>query len=210
MNKLLLGLVPILLLLASPVLAIFGGEAINFTFAKCSYLTANITPSELEEWSAQSCIEQSAGNFYCVCNDNYILNLTPAQNSVGTFVITMTNFYGEVQQPIIRQVFVGNSNGWVPINGMCQIDGCQPPYQCIKNNSSWGKCLLMEGNNTEPQPVVEKGNITNVSVVQPMQITSAVGAEQPTGILYLLILIIIIISVVIGFLYREIKRDREK
>lgn len=78
--------------------SIFGGESVSFDFARCDYLLVNISPSQQGEWSAQGCADESAGNFYCLCSDGYVLNLTAAKNSVGDFDILMTNYY-DVSMP---------------------------------------------------------------------------------------------------------------
>jgi len=78
---------------------IYGGETITYTIDRCNWLTVNITPSDLHEWRASpSCIEEIAGNFRCVCDNNYALSLSPAPNSVGDFNIVITNYWlsGEV------------------------------------------------------------------------------------------------------------------
>lgn len=76
--------------------SIFGGDPITYNFQRCEWLTVNITNAVLNEWNATpNCVEQSAGNFYCTCVNNYNLTLTPKPNSVGTFSITLNNYWTE-------------------------------------------------------------------------------------------------------------------
>ena len=168
MNKILVGAIPILsLLMISPAFAIqiFGGQPITYTFDKCTYLVVNITPSELHEWTAQGCDELVAGNFYCNCYDNFNLVLTPAVNSVGDFTITMTNYY--YAPPQVTQIII--SGGWVPPGGMCQVDGCEPGYTCVKNTSSiyWGKCLNVS-------KIAPTNNTYNVTPTQTINSTTTI------------------------------------
>jgi len=80
--------------------AIYGGETISFPFEKCQDLLVNITPCEVGEWVAENCVEESICNFVCDCTDDYVLNLTVAENSVGTFEITLTNYWYEEEVEI--------------------------------------------------------------------------------------------------------------
>lgn len=108
MNNILLGiLIPIFLLLTVyPAYALVAGDTISYNFSTCDYLTVNITPCEENEWYVENCIQELTGNWFCDCQDNYQLNLTPAPNCVGEFVITMTSYY-DGESEVIRQVFIG-------------------------------------------------------------------------------------------------------
>jgi len=154
MNKKYWGLIipPFLLFLICPAYALVAGDTISYNFEKCDYLSVNITPCEHGEWTAENCIEELTGNFNCDCDDNYRLNLTPAINCAGEFLITLTNYYeGEALAEVIRQFFVSTSSGWVQEGGMCQQDGCEPGYECVLDNG-WGKCIKLK------EPVSDGGS----------------------------------------------------
>lgn len=79
---------------------IYGGDTKSYFFEKCIYLIVNITPSEWQEWSAYpDCTEESAGNFFCTCADNWTLYLSPKVNSVGTFDLSITDYYTDDLRP---------------------------------------------------------------------------------------------------------------
>ncbi len=82
---------------------IYGGETITYDINKCDWLVVNITPSDLHEWNAfPNCTEETAGNFHCICNNDYILSLYPMLDSVGDFRISITNYWlgGEISYPV--------------------------------------------------------------------------------------------------------------
>lgn len=191
----------LILLMVSPAFALFGGETVSYNFSKCNYLTVNITPCEDNEWTVENCIEESIGNFYCSCNDDYNLNLTPAVNSVGTFVITMTNFYEE-EQPIVRQVFIPSSGNFVPSGGMCRIDGCMPGYECvIPEGEYWGRCLKKE---IKFEEILNESNRTvEIEIVEPIIIGESVSTPQSVESnveIYITIIGIIVFIVLIFYL----------
>lgn len=79
----------------APVLAqpIFGGEKISYNIPLCEQLTVNITPCEDGEWKVDNCNSTEVGIWYCDCSDNYVLNLTPAVNAVGTYDLEISYTY---------------------------------------------------------------------------------------------------------------------
>jgi hypothetical protein len=90
-----IGLILILVIaIVSSVYALYGGDTITYTIPTCNWLTTNISNAQLSEWNASpSCIEQSAGNFYCNCTNGETLSLTPKTNSVGNFNINITYYW---------------------------------------------------------------------------------------------------------------------
>jgi hypothetical protein len=93
--------------------SIFGGEPVSYTFPRCAWLTVNITDAVLTQWNAApNCTEQSAGNFYCTCSDNYTLILTPKPNAMGTFTIFITNYI--TQSTETQSVLVSSGRGEIP------------------------------------------------------------------------------------------------
>lgn len=106
------------------------GDTINFTIDDCDpYLTVNITPCEPGEWKAENCTEDSTGNFTCECNGKYILNLTPAVNSIGTFEILITYSYYTEKADVHITPIGGWGGGWV-----CRKEGqsCYSNTSCCK------------------------------------------------------------------------------
>jgi len=75
--------------------AYYGGDSITYHFEKCNAIEVNITTAELNEFILNDCAEISPGYFECNCSDDYDLNITPAANSVGTFNISITNYYDQ-------------------------------------------------------------------------------------------------------------------
>ena len=177
MNKTLLGGLTSLILLLSiyPALALVGGETLSYDFEKCEHLSVNITPCEDGEWTVENCTEESTGNFYCDCDGNYTLNLTPAINSVGTFTITTTK-YGEEEQEVIIYTPGG---GWFPLVGACVPEGshclksaeCCDKLFCVNN-----KCVLEENMTGKPgnEVFAEEENFTTEELQEETP-------ETPTG-----------------------------
>lgn len=101
-----------LLLFPAIAYAIYGGETVSYNFTSCQNLIVNITNTQMNEWSASpNCTEETAGNFNCNCSDNWTLNLTPAVNSVGTFTISVTDYYSQSVQTQTTTIFVPSAGG---------------------------------------------------------------------------------------------------
>jgi hypothetical protein len=194
-----------LLYLIQPASALYGGEMVNYSFAQCDYLTVNITDCVQGEWNAQGCIEQTTCNFLCQCSDNYILNLTPAQNSVGAFTIVMTNYFNNEENQ--TSVTVGNGGiinyGFVPPNGQCRIDGCSPGYHCIISTGKyWGRCLLIENETAliNDTSISGEPKIVEISIADSTGISATTsggnGTQTDYNVLYLIIIISIIAIIV--------------
>jgi hypothetical protein len=90
---------------------IYGGDKISYNFTNCGWLIVNITSSVMGEWRlGPNCIEQSAGNFYCTCKDRWTLSLSPKPNSVGTFKITIKDYYEELPNLIVTIISPQNTS----------------------------------------------------------------------------------------------------
>lgn len=107
----------IILLLIPISYSIYGGETINYTFEKCSSITVEIKTDNLSysEWIIEpNCTETSLGFWECYCEDNWSLLLTPRPNAVGTYGLTLFNYYtGETETETIhhystRTIYIQN------------------------------------------------------------------------------------------------------
>jgi len=142
MKNILMGIfIPIFLILFYPAEALVAGDMISFNFSSCDDLIVNITPFEENEWEVENCIEETIGNFYCDCDDNYQLNLTPAKNSVGNFTIYMTSYYEGIKQETISQISIGGGGFVQPSEEETEVE-CEEDWTC----SEWSECL--EGTQT--------------------------------------------------------------
>ncbi|MHA1302760.1 MAG: hypothetical protein ACTSPI_03550 [Candidatus Heimdallarchaeaceae archaeon] len=87
----------LILLLTIPIsLSLYGGETLNYTFEKCSYITVEIKTDNISysEWIIEpNCTETSLGFWECYCEDNWDILLTPRPNAVGTYELTLFNYY---------------------------------------------------------------------------------------------------------------------
>lgn len=149
--KNLIGVIPLLLLFCSVVSAseynIHGGETISFEIDRCTFLDIKINPYEPDEWHINTdCVEGQVGHFVCECEDSFILDLTPAINSVGEFDIEITNIYytEEEQKPVL---FGGGTYS-------CEALG----WRCVNNNSCCSGLICVDNkcakeNVTGPMPV---------------------------------------------------------
>jgi len=86
----------------------YGGETRGFFFTKCDKIEVDIFGVEnYGEWDADPyCVETSPGHFECNCSDNFMLYLTPAPNAVGSYNITITNYYEEKVRTITKTVTI--------------------------------------------------------------------------------------------------------
>ena len=155
--KILLGILPLFLLFfVASVSAIYGGETASYEIEKCSFLVVNITPCESDEWIVEGCVETSDCGFECECHDNYILNLTPAVNSVGSFIILMNYNYYVEEQPQPQITFFSS-----PVTYGCEALG----WRCLSNATCCSDLLCIDGkcvNTTvvepdEPEPPINGG-----------------------------------------------------
>jgi len=74
---------------------IFGGETVSYTIDRCEQLSVSIIPSEDGEWAVDGCEMTNPTLWLCDCFDNFVLNLTPAVNAIGTFDIEIEYSYSE-------------------------------------------------------------------------------------------------------------------
>jgi len=106
----------LILLMILPIsFALYGGETINYTFDKCEYLTAKIEANNLSynEWDIEpNCTETSLGFWDCQCEDNWTLFLAPKPNAVGTYNLTLLNYYSEAESEVIHQKGTGRGHDW--------------------------------------------------------------------------------------------------
>ena len=112
MRKEIILLSVLLLALPSLVHGLYGGETVSYNFSKCQSIEVNISNSSFGEWSVSpDCTEQSAGNFYCNCSDNWTLFLSPASNAVGTYQFAIRNYFTPQTPTTTQTVVIGNT--WV-------------------------------------------------------------------------------------------------
>lgn len=109
MKKIMLGIM--ILILASPVYAIYGGETLTIFDGECSELLVNISIAPYQNDSEYvlepNCdvlsFENNVKSFNCTCANRTTLNLTTAVNSVGNYTYTIEQYImkdNETTEPI--------------------------------------------------------------------------------------------------------------
>jgi len=144
-------------LMIPSALAIYGGETLNFTLSQCDNFQVFVYPCEGGEWSVEGCNETSACFWSSNCTDNYIVNMTPAQNSWGNFTIEIKYSYLTEGVPVKETVYYSGG-------------GCLPSWECsewsgcLKNGTQIRECVDVDGCSYKNQRFEEK-NCTYVSEI---------------------------------------------
>jgi len=96
----------VLLLIPVAFSTLHGGETATFKFNKCEELTVEVNSTPPVDYGEieldPECVEIDAGYFECICENNFILNVTPKINAVGSYDIKFTYSYFNDTEEVIE------------------------------------------------------------------------------------------------------------
>ena len=140
----------------------YGSDTLNYPLDRCEKYNVTISPCDIGEWEIEGCNETSTGFWICNCTDNYVLNMTPAKNSVGNFVIEISYVYLFNGIPN-----TGTSYYYV---GTIENETCTPNWDC----NNWSECV-----NGEQNRICTDLNNCNTTVNKPVESSTCSAPSIP-------------------------------